>query len=290
MSARPPKHTTESAAKLAARQLDKRLLRVFDALQKCQTADDENSGGVENVENPERIHQLRVACRRMAAALVLFSPLLKPGWRSVKRWVVGIRRSSGPVRDVDVFVNHLSQCALPDDLKTSLVADQKSHRADLRLRLSGSLRRAAQKRTKRQWRQRLRFRKSAFKQSVHEFSAVALVELQEHLARLLTSPQPDFAELHRIRIAAKRVRYGMEMLALNQADKNLSRQLVRIQELLGQLNDHVNAQARYQSILATLPADASAAEVAKQIISHHAQAASLQKKFHRWLRTRNKTT
>jgi CHAD domain-containing protein len=281
MTPKQPQPPPMSAAKFAADQLEKRFSRVFDALRKCC------HGREQAVENSERVHQLRVACRRAAAAVAIFRPLLKRGGGSLKRWVQQIRRGAGPVRDDDVFLSLLRQCSLPEELKTSIEVDLKSRRRDQQQQLLRTIRRALRKQTKQRLHQKLCFRRSAHHQSIHDFSTIALTDLQEQLDMLLATAHPDFDELHRIRIAARRVRYGMEILSIEgTVPKKNNRQLIRIQELLGQLNDHVNAQRNFQALLASLPADASSVEVAKQVIAQHQSASALQKKFHRWLRSR----
>src|SRR5690242_1684702 len=57
-----------------------------------------------HVEDIEHIHQLRVACRRAAAALRAFAPLMNKKPRKLKQWLGVIRDAAGPARDIDVLL------------------------------------------------------------------------------------------------------------------------------------------------------------------------------------------
>ena len=59
-------------------------------------------------DDPEELHQARVATRRLRAVLRAARPLLDPGWteslRAELSWLGG---ALGPVRDLDVLLDHL---------------------------------------------------------------------------------------------------------------------------------------------------------------------------------------
>lgn len=69
-----------------------------------------NEAGARAGEDIEAVHDMRVATRRMRAALALFAPYYRP--KTVKEWQQGLRqttRALGGVRDLDVFLERAEQ-------------------------------------------------------------------------------------------------------------------------------------------------------------------------------------
>jgi CHAD domain-containing protein len=140
-------------------------------------------------------------------------------------------------------------------------------------------------------------------QTMASFTDQSLAQSREAFYELMPISNPTFEELHDLRIAAKRIRYTIETLGLENADapppndadsemRSDSQQpteqlhsqfshakLVAMQELLGRLNDHVTAQAMLQSLLPVLPADELAAQLAEQIVAEHKAAVDLRYAF-----------
>lgn len=59
-------------------------------------------------EDPEELHQMRVAVRRMRATLKAARPLLERAWADDLRVELGwVGRALGPVRDADVLIERL---------------------------------------------------------------------------------------------------------------------------------------------------------------------------------------
>ena len=98
------------AAGLAQGQADRarREHAVEDALQRilggCVRHWIENEGATREARDPEGLHQLRVALRRLRSALGLFKTALgeqaRASWNDELRWLLG---PLGPARDLDVF-------------------------------------------------------------------------------------------------------------------------------------------------------------------------------------------
>ena len=80
-----------------SRRVVARQLREMDA---------NRSGTIEDSE-PERLHDLRVATRRVRFALRLFAPWLGPGAAALRRELRWIALCLGGVRDLDVFAERL---------------------------------------------------------------------------------------------------------------------------------------------------------------------------------------
>ncbi len=274
---------TPRPATVAAEQLDRSLSRVFDALPRHRAT------RAKLVDNVRQIHRLRVACRRAVSVLDVFCPLIKRGWRTVKRWLQDVRRSAGPLRDLDVFIAQLGQCDLPADLKKALENQMSAQRKRLDKEFRHTVRSRLRDHSRKSLLKKIRWRNDRQFGSLSEFSTTAIGELQTQLEIALQTPQPDFKQLHRIRIAAKRLRYARELLLEQAAAKRANREVLRMQELLGTLNDHLGAQARYQMLVAHLPANEWGALVAGEIVAHHRQAVALREQFCRWIRRRKRT-
>jgi CHAD domain-containing protein len=195
----------------------------------------------------EAIHDLRVALRRLNAALRLWRDLLRPAPRTAaRRRLRRLRRALGPARELEVNVAQLLEF-LPAMPPPSRVAVE-SLAARLRGRLPGARARAARA-----------ARPSAIRALARrvERSVSTLPE------RLATRPDPrtiarqqiararevalralggavetgDDAHLHQARIAVKKWRYAVEsaQAALDSTAKLKS--LRDVQEVLGQVHD-----------------------------------------------------
>ncbi|WP_457596642.1 CHAD domain-containing protein [Hydrogenimonas sp.] len=83
-------------------------------------------------EDPERLHQLRVAMRKMRALLSQMAPLFDPDWAAkTKESLAALMRRTGPKRDLDVYLARI-------DLYRSLLPER--HHEGL-ARFAGYLRR-----------------------------------------------------------------------------------------------------------------------------------------------------
>ena len=65
-------------------------------------------------EDPEHVHQLRVATRRAGAALRIFAPCLpEKAFKAARKALRRLRRAAGAARDWDVFLESLAQLGWP---------------------------------------------------------------------------------------------------------------------------------------------------------------------------------
>jgi CHAD domain-containing protein len=205
--------------------------------------------------DPEGVHQARVATRKLRSHLRTFGPLLDQEWSDPLRSELGwIALSLGAVRDQEVLLERLRERAksLPandlrsalgvlhllevdiEGLRKKLLADLDSTRyVDLLERLVSAA-----------------------------HAPVALVEADQPagsvLPMLATDPwrrlrsavrhlpdPPADAELHRIRILAKRARYAAEAVApvVGAGAVSFARNAAKLQTILGEHQDSVTAQA-----------------------------------------------
>ncbi len=210
---------------------------------------------VRTSEDPEAVHQARVATRKLRSHLRTFGPLLDPEWTDPLRSELGwLAMGLGAVRDREVLLERLRERAqnLPE-------TDSRSATSLVRLL-------AAEVVTLR-------------KKLMSELDSVRYVDLLERLVTAAHSPatlpdadqaasavlpalaagpwrrlrsavrqlpeKPTDPELHRIRILAKRARYAAEAVApvAGSAAPVFAKMAAKLQTVLGEHQDSVTAQA-----------------------------------------------
>jgi len=220
-------------------------------------------------EDVEYVHQLRIATRRAEAALETFAPYL-PGRRA--RWLSKklrqVRRAAGDARDLDVLKLHL---------EAELRGDDSAAAAHLQAR-ANELRRLAQPAIAAIWRklQQRRFPRRAEKMlarlrmpdeltdgSEPTFREEARAQLRRVADTFYTAAAGDLSDpvpMHQFRIAAKQLRYSMEIFA-GALGTNFRKEayplIEHLQQHLGNVNDHVTFRAQSEAWLdaATEPAE-----------------------------------
>ncbi|MFM7107905.1 MAG: CHAD domain-containing protein [Planctomycetaceae bacterium] len=237
--------------RVAARTIRARLEAVWTELR----------AAVRGPVDAESVHRLRVATRRTLAAFEAFADLL-PGKRTAwfSRRLRELRRVAGDARDLDVLTGRLA-ARPPTD------AGLKSKAAAARGRLVAMLAR-----------QRDVSREPI--RDLHDRLAAAGWEerVEEFLARIPSgSRQPSFAayarecfaplvdrffakadrrlrdddDVHRLRIAGKKLRYALEIFAPvvpQRARARCQDALERLQHVLGEFTDHASAADRFQRL------------------------------------------
>jgi triphosphatase len=215
-----------------------------------------NERGMQAGGEPEYLHQMRVALRRLRSAFGVFSHVLpEPAVAPIVAELKWLASRLGPARDWDVFVTETlppiratfakhaalaqfaRECALPQR-----AANRKARRAvgsgryqRLVLSLAGQL--AAER-----WSGQMDLSALVASQApVTEFAAAVLdrryarVRKRGRKLNALAAP-----ELHRLRIAIKKFRYAVEFLATlfepKQA-RDLRARLAKLQDILGAMND-----------------------------------------------------
>jgi CHAD domain-containing protein len=211
-------------------------------------------------EDPEELHQMRVAVRRMRATLKAARPLLERTWADDLRAELGwVGRALGPVRDADVLIERLrGRAAAFDDsnreavetLIETLVADRETARAEM-LAVLGSRRYTAL----------LRRLATAVSRPLPtprgRVTAPPLVELVRAEYRRLSKAvraageNPPDEVLHALRIRGKRLRYTGELAAASGCKpvRKLVESTVALQDVLGEHQDACVAQHRVMLLL-----------------------------------------
>jgi inorganic triphosphatase YgiF len=213
-----------------------------------------NADGAATSDDPEWVHQLRVGLRRVRAALALARALVvDDASRTTADEARRIAGVLGRARDLDVFaVETLPPLAAAvgasDEGIAALAAEVQRRRVRARAEVSAVLRS--------QPFQRLLLNAGALAAvlaahpgtaTLRGFAQDALRRRHKQLVRAgnaLESSTPD--ERHRVRIAAKKLRYAAEFLALPFPSRRVDayrNALTGVQEVLGRVNDAASATA-----------------------------------------------
>jgi inorganic triphosphatase YgiF len=198
-------------------------------------------------QNPEYMHQARVAVRRLRSALSLFGVMLPEVLADIVtelRWLMGYL---GPARDWDVFVTQtLPQIAeqLPDNRAlVRLQADAAGLRDACRLAALEAI--LSQRYTRLVLTLGLQLARQTESPeepvALGEFATQTLTRQHKHVRRKgRRHAALNTAELHALRIAAKKLRYSAEFFAGIYPHKRARRYLAALaalQNVLGALND-----------------------------------------------------
>ena len=205
--------------------------------------------------DPEGVHQMRVAVRRIRSAISAFKKLLPAADRrrvsSELTWLIDIL---GRARNLDVFATELllpARAGLShetgiDDLEAALDRERKAayervERAILSKRHAAGMLRLSHWFEARGWRERSAGRFGLLTSPIGELAP----RLLDRRWREMRKRSKRFGRLtalqrHKLRIAAKKLRYTMELLGslFNQDDlQEFMKRLKRLQDDLGYAND-----------------------------------------------------
>ena len=252
---------------------------------------------------PEHVHRLRVGCRRATAALSTFRPLGVGKEKRLKGWLRRLRRAAGPARDADVLIARFQKEDYPDSRLPEVVMERlyrlrkKAQQSILAIdsesdrfhrvieKYLASLTQAA----------KIHdvlfgsYAREALSTVAGKFLALAeALSLQQHQEQKDHDHQclrPTIDQLHQLRIVGKRLRYSIELFhsvfpeALRQ---EIYPKLRQLQDRLGALNDHDMAQSQFQQLLATMPPDDEAAELAHHIVRQREETLAVRREFLQW--------
>jgi CHAD domain-containing protein len=238
--------------KVAARTLRKRLEAVWREL----------AGACRPRHDPERVHQLRVATRRTLAALTAFRGVV-PGKQRIwfEKRLRRIRRAAGSTRDLDVLTGRLEREApraaavSPRDAKAALVRERLVTMLAKRREVSRQPIRAVRDELRAaDWPARVERLIDAVLAagSDETFAAFGRHRFRQMLDRFFSRADrrlDEAAEIHRLRISGKKLRYALEIFApvFPAAERKACHEaLERLQETLGEFTDHASAAERFR--------------------------------------------
>jgi CHAD domain-containing protein len=165
--------------------------------------------------DPENLHQLRVAGRRLRAFLRVARRVFEPAWEADVR--AGLRElagASGPVRDLDVLIDRLrAEVRGLDPVEReggeALLAELESERRELQRALVGVLGDPAYLLLLERLALPIQVAEQPVRISLRNRAARELRRLVAEVDRLGDSPADE--ALHALRIRVKRVRYATEL-------------------------------------------------------------------------------
>lgn len=170
-------------------------------------------------ETIEHVHQLRVATRRAAAALRVFRDLVpRKDARRTKALLRSIRRAAGEARDWDVFAEILDESTVLAEptgqaAKDYLLGYATGHRAVAQHLLQLVVAERTEQLAKTTIELPIGLVEDDDAEPLGSLAEGALTELFETFDAMLDSGPKTIAELHQLRIDAKRIRYAMEIFA-----------------------------------------------------------------------------
>jgi CHAD domain-containing protein len=214
--------------------LKQRLTTLIDAMPAAQAGD------------MRSVHQARVATRRLREALpVLRASVDGHALSRVRRQVRRMTRALGPVRELDVALAHLDELAAKRVVSSHALRRVRQSIAAERLARRGDMLAAITPGKVEKLRHRLRHVSSG-EEMAQDVATIDDVSRQvgRRAHRLVAAMEragglylPD--RLHAVRIAAKKLRYAMEIereLKRSRATARIT-QLKRLQDLLGRVHD-----------------------------------------------------
>jgi len=229
---------SENAAKVARRVIRQRLETIGDYLPHAANLD----------RNPvEDIHQLRVACRRGEAALLVFSNLIRKKRRvKLHQRIVRIRHAAGQARDLDILNDQIVRADEFNGLEGEWDGLRRMIRRH-REREQKPIRRAHRRWDRRFSARSIRGRlgKTFWRRRAEniEFGDLSHLAIQQRVDEFFRRGEKidDLKGLHALRKSGKRLRYSIELLssAFHASMRNeIYDSFVEVQNRLGILNDH----------------------------------------------------
>jgi CHAD domain-containing protein len=223
-------------------RLGRRLVEQRDALLAYEP-------GVRTGLDPEDLHKHRVAARRARAFLRATRDYVDPAWRrSIGDRLRELGESSGPVRDLDVLIEHVHEQAasLPEGERSgfeALLASLESSRQPARERLLDALRGDSYRSLLRDLGLPPRLASGVETVPLKRIARKEIRKLSRAVRRL--GKRPDDAALHGLRIKLKRARYSAELAwSARKPAKRFLADARKVQGLLGEHQDAVVAEQR----------------------------------------------
>ena len=211
---------------------------------------------------PKSLHQMRVGLRRLRAAVSLFGDIVdgpqRPQIAAELKWIAG---QLGPARDLDVFASDIvapHRAAYPDDPGWKALEERVRRARDeaqkAAVKAIGSARCRMALLDLGAWIEFGDWTDDGNSQALAPIAGYASAKLSQ-LRRSVVRKGKDLrklsvAERHRLRIRAKRMRYGSEFFGATFPGKGRAKRcrkslaaLEKLQDSLGTLNDIANRQS-----------------------------------------------
>jgi CHAD domain-containing protein len=248
--------------------------------------------GTRSGADPEDLHQMRVALRRMRSVLKLSGELVGDGAEPVRAELGWLGQSLGEVRDYDVLIGHLREVIADFEVRDQaagrrLVSKFVAERATAKRRLTRALSSARYSTLLREVSLLTRAEPGPDGTRPHDLIG-GLAKPHRKLAkavRALPADPPD-DDLHALRIHGKKLRYAGE-LAQTSAKKKQTAKLKQLlkatkdfQTVLGEHQDAVIAAERMRTVLESAdgPMAFVAGRIAERELSRRAEVRAVWRK------------
>lgn len=211
-------------------------------------------------DDTEHVHQLRVATRRADAALRIFEALLpRKAYKHARRVLRRLRRAAGAARDWDVFLQDLltwkQRQPAGDHPGIDLLAGYAlGQRAAAQKELEG-VGRGQEEGFEALLADTLKAVRdphpSDEKATLGALARTTLTVLEGNLEAAAAADLKDYARLHQVRIAGKRLRYALEVFVdclPPHVRATLYPRVEEMQEILGRANDSHGASQRLSAL------------------------------------------
>jgi exopolyphosphatase/guanosine-5'-triphosphate,3'-diphosphate pyrophosphatase len=211
------------------------------------------------------VHALRVATRRAEAALDLFEPYLDAkALEKCRRRLKRVRRAAASAREADVHLAEIGRwlrhAGRPHAPALRFLADRVGReRREARRRIEETCRRYPGRRWKRAAARLLGpvDERASVAETLLDAARRSIAERREEFAAAAANDLHDLAQVHRLRLAVKRLRYDLELVAacLHAASAaGAGERVQRLQDRLGRLNDRRVEVDRLTRLIADLEA------------------------------------
>ncbi|MEQ0563795.1 CHAD domain-containing protein [Amycolatopsis sp. NEAU-NG30] len=243
--------------------------------------------GTRSGADPEDLHQMRVALRRMRSILKLSGRLVGDGAEPVRAELGWLGQSLGEVRDYDVLIGHLREVIAGFEVRDQaagrrLVSRFVAERATAKRRLTRALSSARYSTLLREVSLLTRDRAVPPDPGRPHDLVAGLAKPHRKLAkavRALPADPPD-DDLHALRIHGKKLRYAAELAQTAAKKKQAARLKTLIkatkefQTVLGDHQDAVVAAERMRTVLDTAdgPVGFVAGRIAERELARRAEA------------------
>jgi CHAD domain-containing protein len=202
--------------------------------------------------DPEKLHKLRVALRRLRTLLWAWRPLLGPELAEPQRaFLKRVASAAGEARDWDIAIALLDGNA-GVKVDTAALADERiaAARREARERARATLEAADLKHALRDMLHELNralntsAHRTPLKRLARERVQVARRALRKRMRRARRAKRSDYAAWHEVRKGAKRLRYLLEFFepTLPPRESRRVKPLKKLQDRFGSLNDAVASE------------------------------------------------
>lgn len=227
-----------------------------------------------NWDDPEGVHDMRVASRRLRSAVRDFAPYLglAPRMEAARARLKGLADDLGEVRDADVLIEALEEYAAeaPPEVAPGieLIAGQvRARREGARERLASALAEESLTNLRREFDDALEESASPASDGgdavavescavVYDFRSVACDVVSRRWREVLERSPAVYRpfktkKLHKLRISAKRLRYALELLSpcFGGSLAPFAKEATKLQKELGELHDRDALISRLSDLL-----------------------------------------